>query len=93
MKEQGATFPEIKRAARLLLKACIEIQGQTSCFLAKGAGTHEKTMHQFSDPLVSRLSQMLLLCALNQRFNSSEPWLIICEKRVRKPPLFYPQSD
>lgn len=61
MKEQGATFPEIKRAARILLKACIEIQGRTSCFLAKGAGTHEmEPMHQFSDPLVSRLSQMLL---------------------------------
>ena len=60
MKEQGTTFAEMGRAARLPPKACIEIQGQTSCFLAKGARTPERNKHQFRDPLVPGLSQMLI---------------------------------
>lgn len=60
MKEQGTAFAEMGGAARLPPKACIEIQGQTSCFLAKGARTPERNKHQFRDPLVPGLSQMLI---------------------------------
>lgn len=43
MKEQGGVFPEMGKASGLPPKACMEPQGQMSCFLAKGAGTHRES--------------------------------------------------